>query len=225
MTIKNKRKIKLFVDFDGTITQKDVGYHLFSTFLPHDILNENWHEKILGRWRRGEISSRECLTLECRYTDMKEKEVNRELDTIKLATGFKETVEFCESAGIPLMVLSDGLDHYISYILQKQGLGSVEFRANGFHFVNGSYELDFPHADKGCGRCGNCKRWHIENSRSGDDFIIYAGDGYSDRWAVRSVDAIFAKDDLAEYCAKESIDFNPFEDFYDILDFIKTELR
>jgi len=223
MKKENKYNIRLFVDFDGTATEKDVGYHIFNTFLPDDFMKDNWHEKTLDLWRRGIISSKECLTLECSYSVWEEKKFQNELETIKLMPGFYETAMLCRNSEIPLMILSDGLDYYIKYILKKHGLDWVEFRSNGFDFVNGTHLLTFPHADKGCGRCGNCKRWHIENSRQDGELLVYAGDGYSDRWAVRSVDMIFARGDLADYCNREGLKYFPFENFFDIHSFLSSK--
>ncbi len=119
------------------------------------------------------------------------------------------------------MILSDGLDYYIDYILRKHGIRDVDYRANHMYFNNGSIEVEFPYVNKGCGRCGNCKRWHIESHCQDGELIIYVGDGYSDRYAIRSANVVFASNDLAEYCIKEDLEYIPFEHFYDILNYLK----
>ena len=219
--LKQDGEIRLFVDFDGTVTVKDVGNSIFERFLSPELLEQGWHNEIIELWKVGNISSRECLTYECEYSIVTEKELNTELEKFGLTPGFVETVQYCKRRGIHLMILSDGLDYYIEYILGKYGISDVEYRANHMFFHNGSLAAEFPFVDKGCGRCGNCKRWHMDTIRQDGDVIIYVGDGFSDRYAIRSADIIFAKHDLADYCNKESLNFFPFNNFFDILRYFR----
>ena len=216
-----RNKIRLFVDFDGTITQKDVGNGIFDRFLRPDLLEQRWHEKIIDEWKAERISSLECLSLECENSIVTEEELQEELEKYALTPGFIETARYCKHRDIPLMILSDGLDFYIEYILGKYGLGFVDFRANHMFFTNGSLGVEFPYHEKGCGKCGNCKRWHM-NSFSGDgERVIYVGDGYSDRYAIKSADVIFARRDLAVHCVDEHIEYIPFETFFNVLNYLK----
>ena len=214
-------KIRLFVDFDGTVTHKDVGNGIFNRFLRPELLEQGWHDEILKLWKAGSISSRECLSYECENSVVTEIELNAELEKFALTPGFVETVQYCRKHGIYLMILSDGLDYYIEYILGKYGISNVDYRANHVYFNNGTLAAEFPFVDKGCGRCGNCKRWHMDTICQDGDLVIYVGDGYSDRYAIRSADIIFAKHDLAEYCKRENLHFFPFDNFFDILKYFE----
>jgi 2-hydroxy-3-keto-5-methylthiopentenyl-1-phosphate phosphatase len=214
-------QIRIFVDFDGTVSDKDVGHHIFQKFLRPELIEQGWHQAILDEWKAGLISSQECLSLECEHSVISEKEMNTELDRFALTRGFVETADYCKNQGIPLMILSDGLDYYIEYILGKYGLSDVEYRANHMYFHNGSLKVEFPYIDKGCGRCGNCKRWHIDTLREDGDFVIYVGDGYSDRFAIQSADVAFARYDLAEYCEEQGLTYIPFNNFYNILNYLE----
>ena len=69
----------------------------------------------------------------------------------------------------------------------------------------------------------NCKKNHIINHSSEDDYTIYIGDGNSDKEAAQYCDFIFAKDGLARFCSMERISFYPFNNFIDIQNKI-TEL-
>lgn len=214
--------IRIFVDFDGTVTQKDVGNGIFDRFLRPDLLKQGWHEEIIRDWKAGRITSRECLSLECEYSVVTEKELNEELDTYAITPGFIALSQYCRKHEIPLVILSDGLDYYIEYILEKNGLSDIEYRANHMYFSNGSLGVEFPFSEKGCGKCGNCKRWHIDTLNHNGDSVIYVGDGYSDRYAIRSADVIFARSDLTEFCIKENLKYIPYDDFYDVLNFIEN---
>lgn len=214
---------RLYVDFDGTVTHRDVGNGIFDRFIRRELQEQNWHENILKEWKAERISSRDCLIQECANSLATESEMQEELENYNLTPGFIETAGYCRANKIPLMILSDGLDYYIEYILAKYGLSFVEYRANHMFFNgNGALGVEFPHFHGGCGRCGNCKRFHIDTQKQRDETLIYVGDGYSDRYAIKSVDVIFARRDLARYCTKEKIEYNPFDTFYDVLRYLKN---
>lgn len=215
-------KTRLFVDFDGTVTREDVGNGLFDRFLRPEFIEQGWHEEIINDWIAGRISSLECLTRECENVVVTEEELRAELDSYEITPGFAETAGYCKERGIPLMILSDGLDYYIEYILRKHGLSDIEYRANHMYFSGNSLGVEFPYNEKGCGKCGNCKRWHIDTLSQDGEHVIYVGDGYSDRYAIHSAHVIFARCDLADYCDKEKMDYNPFENFYDILNYLEN---
>ncbi len=46
--------------------------------------------------------------------------------------------------------------------------------------------------------------------------VIFAGDGLSDRFAVKEADFVFAKRQLLLYCHQQGIACRPFETFADI---------
>ena len=212
--------LRLFVDFDGTVTKYDVGDTIFTKFMTCE---PAVHDKLIADWKAGIISSEQCLTRESEQTHVSEHELCTVLDEFELTPGFAETAKFCEQNDVPLAILSDGMDYYIEYILKRHGLSSVPFKSNHMYFHNGGMVVDFPFIEKGCGRCGNCKRWHMDAIREDGEKIVYVGDGYSDRFAIQSADIVFAKSDLAEYCTKTNHSFTPFDDFYTILDYLKND--
>ncbi len=209
--------LRIFVDFDGTITTRDVGDSIFERFLHPELLEKGWHEEMIREWKAGRISSGDCLVRECDNTIVTRPELDSLLDEHTLTPGFIEMAEYCGRRNIPLVILSDGLDYYIKYILAKHGLGDLPHYANHMYFKESSIGVEFPHEHRGCGRCANCKRWHIESIRRDGEKTVFIGDGYSDRYAVMSVDKIFARRDLAEYCAANRMPYTPFRHFYDIM--------
>ncbi len=214
--------VRLFVDFDGTVAHADVGDLIFRTFLPREKVAAGWHADLIRRWKAGELSSPDCLTEECENSTVSQPELDALLDTVPLTAGFAETAAFCRARGVPLMILSDGLDYYIEFILSKYGLSDVPYRSNLIRFRgDGTLGVDFPYMDAGCGRCGNCKESHIKDSRRDGETVVYVGDGYSDRYAIRQADVIFARSDLAAFCAAEGVPFRPFDSFRPVLDFLE----
>ncbi len=53
-------------------------------------------------------------------------------------------------------------------------------------------------------------------SSGDDDIIVYAGDGLSDRCAVRYADVVFAKKSLVKYCQEQNISYFEFSTFREI---------
>ncbi len=214
--------IRLYVDFDGTVTDQDVGNGIFKRFIRPELTAQGWHDKIIDEWKAEQLSSLQCLTLECANSVATEDEMREELENYPLTPGFTETAHFCRDNGIPLMVLSDGLDYYIDFLLKKNGLDFVEYRANHLIFGSGTLGVEFPHSDYGCGKCGNCKRWHMRTHNRPGEHVIYVGDGYSDRYAIKNADVVFARRDLEDYCKSEDIDHHTFADFFDVLSYLEN---
>jgi 2,3-diketo-5-methylthio-1-phosphopentane phosphatase len=218
----SQKSFNLFVDFDGTVTERDVGDGIFTRFMRKQPAEDGLHERLIDEWKAGRISSVECLTEECAQMIVTEKEFQSELDSYTLTPGFAETAGYCRDNGIPMTILSDGLDYYIKYLLEKNGLGHIPYFSNHMSFANGGAVIEFPHLDKGCGRCGNCKRAHMKALSGDSDIVVYIGDGYSDRFAIKDADVIFARADLAEYCRKHNHEFLPYTDFYSILAYLEN---
>lgn len=45
---------------------------------------------------------------------------------------------------------------------------------------------------------------------------FFVGDGLSDRYAVESADFVFAKNQLAEYCREQSINYTSYSDLAEV---------
>ncbi len=61
--------------------------------------------------------------------------------------------------------------------------------------------------------CGEqCKRSDV----AGLDGFIYVGDGVSDRCVSLAADRVFARAGLAEFLTSIGVEFEPFDDFYEV---------
>lgn len=206
-----KKSIKIYTDFDGTISINDVGDKLFQTF------GINGWKQAIEDWKAGFISSKECLSRCCAVTPVTPEQFADFADSQQLDPHFNDFIEYCNKHNYPVTVLSDGLDNYITRILAKQGFGDLPVIANHVVFENENrIRPEFPYYGLGCPNCANCKGYHIENSNN-NELIVYIGDGLSDRCGVEKSDIVFAKDDLKTFCIENKIDFYEFENFEDIL--------
>jgi 2-hydroxy-3-keto-5-methylthiopentenyl-1-phosphate phosphatase len=211
--------LKIFLDFDGTITLKDVSDYLFSQ------LSERRSEFFVKEYLAGKIGARECFLGECQVSGAVTMEsVENIVDRPEIDPTFKDFVEFCQSRGIPFYVLSDGFDYYIQRILERNHLSQVRFISNRLVFqpVDGRGVFNllpvFPYKDSECDCCANCKRNHLLTLSSEDDIIVYVGDGYSDRCPSRYADIVFAKGSLIRHCLEENVSFFEYRSFRDVID-------
>jgi 2-hydroxy-3-keto-5-methylthiopentenyl-1-phosphate phosphatase len=209
--------IKIFTDFDGTITINDVGDAMFERFGGSRCLD------YISEYQSGLISAAECFRRESSAcSEVDQKALDSFLDAQAVDTSFLPFVEYCRTQKIDLTIFSDGMDYYIRRILNRMGTGDVEFYSNALHLVpvNGSanvrFEPEFPHLSESCDRCACCKRNIMLTHSGDDDLLICVGEGYSDRCAVKYADIVFAKDSLAEYCAGEKLPFYEYKSFADI---------
>ncbi len=209
--------LAVFCDFDGTITKEDVIDKLLLKFSSNHTLSQKYEEK----WRRGEISSKECLINQVRTIEVTERQVRAFLDEIEVESGFVSFARFLEREEIPFIILSDGFDLFIKEILKKHKISHYAVHSNRITNNDKIWQLHFPHEGSACKKCAHCKRETISKYGSLNKKTVYIGDGLSDTHAVEFVDIIFAKGELADYCRKKHIQFTRFKDFFDIKDNLK----
>ena len=209
--------VRIFTDFDGTITRRDVGDSFFEHFGGAASI------EAVRKYLAGEISAVECFRRECDACGAPEpREIDAFLDGEGVDSSFAEFIAFCNEQGLPCTIVSDGMDYYIRRILLHHNLDHVPSLSNTLRLIprpdstNVRMEPSFPYQDEVCDRCASCKRNHILSQSADDDVIVYIGEGYSDRCPARYADVVFAKDALAEYCRKENISFFDYRRFSDI---------
>jgi 2,3-diketo-5-methylthio-1-phosphopentane phosphatase len=211
--------LKVFVDFDGTITREDVGNVFFREF------GGPACDELVADYRAGKISAKECFQGETaaigRLPVQQARAFARERS---VRPGFRELAAFCRVHAVPVRILSDGLDFYIGEILRAQGLDDIPVSSNilrvGPQDGDGlsPVEVLLPHDDVECARCGCCKRNILVTEAGDEDVIVYVGDGFSDRCPVRYADIVFARGELQTTCQRENISYILYETFFDVKD-------
>lgn len=208
------KKFKIFLDFDGTITKKDVGEEIFRAFLDEGIVNT-----IVENLLSDKISARECWESLCKSVQSIEKnEFDNFIHSQEVDPSLHHLINFCNENGNPVYVLSDGFDYYIEKILQRENLGHLKYFSNKLTFTDGGKLIpSFPFYNADCRSSANCKRNHIMEQSGEEDYTVFIGDGISDKDAIQYVDFIFAKSDLLKYCEAQRITYFPFNNFDDVI--------
>ena len=210
--MQGARRLRTLVicDYDGTITAEDTGLAAMQELAPPEGMD------IELAWQRGEMSSKECLRREFGLLDVTEDEFRAWVLSKPVDPHFPDFVRRCRESGVELLVLSDGLDLYIRWTLDKLGLGDIPSAANRAWFDGRRLMVDFPWASVECESCAHCKRDQVLRLRERFDRVVYVGDGYSDRCPAAHADMLIAKGSLAEHCTAEGISFFEFRDFGDV---------
>ncbi|MBE0448194.1 MAG: MtnX-like HAD-IB family phosphatase [Actinobacteria bacterium] len=211
---KSSRPV-ILCDFDGTISKQDVSDTIFAKWLNH-----RW-EEIDQEWHDGKISMvelyEECWTL----VNVDKTELLDFIDKIEIDPYFEEFVQKSRSSNIPIYLVSDGFDFYIEQIMGRYGLSDLKYYSNHLSFAGGRPVLEFNNQHPDCTLCANCKKFIIGRKRRDADYIIYIGNGLSDRCAAEHADLIFAKDSLLRHCEEKGISCVPYEHFGEIIEYMK----
>ena len=111
-------------DFDGTVSIGDVTDLLLERFGA-----PGW-EELEAAWQMGEIGSRACLAGQIALLDASPAQLDAAIDSIAIDPSFPAFVADARAIGIPLTVVSDGLDRAIRALLGRYGLADLPIIAN-----------------------------------------------------------------------------------------------
>jgi len=205
----------VFIDFDGTISPVDISNTFFTRFAGRDAADA------VEQWKQGLISSCKCLERELDALEGDIESLREFAREQPIDKGFYALREECLRWQVEVIVVSDGLDFYIEAFFARYGLDVCLF-SNRLEVVGGHRKLEFPYHNAECGACGNCKSSHVERAKQGGKFIVYIGDGLSDKCAVGKADLVFAKGDLGAYCTKHGIPHVAFENLTQVTEHLKS---
>jgi 2-hydroxy-3-keto-5-methylthiopentenyl-1-phosphate phosphatase len=204
----------VFIDFDGTITENDVGYEMFKKFTFAAT------EPLVQSYRRGEINSRDCLAQECAIWNNSAPnpdEVFAYLESQPIRQGFDQFLGSLKEYDIAPTIISEGFNFYIDRFLAFHNLSHLARITNIAQFLNGKLSPQFPYYKLGCDTCSSCKGYHIGRLRPLSSSAIYIGDGHSDLHASHAADIVFARSHLASIMTDENRYFIEYANFHEIL--------
>jgi 2,3-diketo-5-methylthio-1-phosphopentane phosphatase len=204
-------KLHIFSDFDGTITEKDT-----LVFLATRLGGGSQMVDAIGRLiRDDQLSLRDGIAAEMRSIRKPFSEAVRLLEKeVRLDPGFTALANWCEAKKIPLTVLSAGFHQIIDLFIPTDEYPRLDIIAN-----------DLRPDERTGWQCifrdetpfGHDKSEALLAARKRGEYVIFIGDGLSDRAAAEAADEVFAKHSLAEYCRARGISCHEYRTFSEIL--------
>lgn len=207
---------QVLCDFDGTIALEDVTDAVLTALAAPE-----WLE-LERDWAAGRIGSRACMTGQVALLRAEWPDLDNVVDSVAIDPHFPAFARFCAQRGVPLVVVSDGLDYAIRRILAREGV-DLPIRANrlrrGF---GGTWSLDTPFASGACeAEAAHCKCLSL--SAPPGTLTVVIGDGRSDACVASRADFVFAKSladgpsTLLRHCREQGLPHRAFESFADVI--------
>ena len=209
-------------DFDDTIITPDTGLVILNKFADGDwqTLDRlyNTNEMPLE-----EVMSRQFAMVKNTPKNSMIQEVER---FVSFRPGFEGLVQACNQTGVPLVVVSYGLDFCIDHLLTKAGLRRrVEVYApkttlgpNGIGFTFPQLRLK---------DSVNLKHDLVRHHKQQGDDVTFVGDGTSDFAALKAADKRFAIKGsvLAGLCERDRIQHSQIASFDPVTRILRASLK
>jgi 2-hydroxy-3-keto-5-methylthiopentenyl-1-phosphate phosphatase len=213
----SKRRV-IFCDFDGTITNSDNIISLMREFAPPE-----W-EVIKNKILAQEISIEEGVgsMFSLLPSQWKEKLTDYITEKAVIREGFKEFVQFTKEQGIPLYIVSGGIDFFVKPLL-KGLINEGQLYCNASDFNDEFIKIVWPYScdDLCSNKCGCCKPSLIRKLVEKDDYKIVIGDSITDLQAAKLADEVIARDFLLTKCRELQLNHHSFSTFFDVIDILK----
>src|SRR5208283_2141501 len=108
---------QVWIDFDGTITQKDTLDELINKYS----IDNSW-ETYEQQWQAGTMGSRECLEKEISLLKIPSAELEKVITDFRVDSCIHNLLQLLQDFNVPVAILSDGIDSFIKQILYNNGI-------------------------------------------------------------------------------------------------------
>ena len=200
----------VFVDFDGTITDRDT----FDVLVPIFATKAVWDETERGL-DDGTLTIRDALARQAAFVRGGHAEIAALLRReVRVDPSFAPFARACVAAGVALTIVSSGVESIIRDRLAEIGLADLPVVANAVVPNPAGWEMRFRDAAEN----GTDKTALVAAAIARGARTIFIGDGRSDYEAARAADIRFAKIGLPleRHLTERGIAFEPFATFADV---------
>ena len=206
-------------DFDGTLTQKDIGNELCKIYRPqlYAELSEAYSKELL---KLRDFQQQMWTGFPCSEDEF----IASSLRVASLRPGVNEFLEMCAHKSVPVYIASCGMDTYIQAVIGRffskfaqaaiRGVACNHVEFAGDRLV----QLTAPDTDLTQPEPLHKGKWARRMAtESGATNLVAIGNGGSDRTFLGYADTIFATEKLIKICEVAGQSFVPFDHFFDIL--------
>ena len=202
----------VLTDFDDTAAYQNVAELLLERFG-----GPTWRD-IRQQFRDGGLTFRDYQEMTFRTIPVDRSTMQAHVKAnARLRPHFGDLWQHCQQEGIPMAIVSVGLDFYIEALLEQEGLSAIPVYAVETSFGSEGIGYRYRHTRPEDTHLGISKAMVVDSYRDNGHHVIFIGDGRSDFGAAARADTVFAHSVLAEECQREGIPFRPFRDFGDVL--------
>jgi 2-hydroxy-3-keto-5-methylthiopentenyl-1-phosphate phosphatase len=202
--------LAVFVDYDGTITDRDT----FDVLVHVCAGREQWLRLEAGL-TAGSISLREALAAQAAFVRLSLEEAESEIARhARIEPSFAPFARACLKRGVELTIVSGGIATLIERALSREGLSHLRVLANDADVTADGWRMTFRDETAH----GHDKAPAVRDARARGLKTVYVGDGISDFDAALAADTRFAKRGLAleRFLTQERVAFTPFSNFDEI---------
>ena len=209
----------IFVDYDGTITERDMLDTIAKTFGDPDVYAEVDRGLDAGQLTLNDVLRREFEPVRAPLGQV----VDWVIEHAVIRPGLHELVRVARERRWRIVIISSGFRELIVPVLAREGLADLELICNWIEPRPSGWEAHFRDVAP-CPVCGQpCKRAAVMAETNGG-LAVYVGDGISDRCGAEASDLVFARRGLATYLGQKGHPFEPFDDFHQVLAGIEQRL-
>jgi 2-hydroxy-3-keto-5-methylthiopentenyl-1-phosphate phosphatase len=206
-TKERKKEYIVFCDFDGSITKEETLEAFIKFNVDIDL------EETARKMREEGVTVRDGVR---KLIGMIPTEKYLEnigfFENLQIREGFVEFLDFLDNRGIPIVVISGGIDLMVTKTLGKymnkiEAIYAAKVDLSGeYVYYYSDYESDVEMVSK----------INIMNLYECDKTICI-GDSYTDVIMGKNADIPFARDRLAKALKAEGVKYYPYESFYDVV--------
>lgn len=208
----------IVTDFDGTLTEKDVGNELCKLYRPQEF------KDLSAAYNSGELTLRDFQQKMWNgFPTSRSVFAETSLRVASLRPGVNEFLELCAHKNVPVYIASCGMDAYIEPVIErffsKFAQAAIKgISCNKTHFIENELKyITAPNEDLTQAEPLHKGRWAQELAQKHRSKVMAIGNGGSDRTFVGHADLIFATEKLPKICEAAGQAYTPFEHFFDIL--------
>ena len=198
-------------DFDGTITEEDMGFLLLDSFA-----SEGWRQ-LLTEYREGRMSVGYFNTKAFAMVKADRQTLLKFVRSkVKIRAGFHELLGYCHEKGFRFAIVSNGLVFYIESILRDIGIDNIDILAAQTNFTPNGIEAKYM-GPEGNQIQDGFKETYIRLFLRNGYRVVYVGNGISDTSPAKLAHHIFATGELLNYCKETNLNCTPFVDLNDVV--------
>ena len=205
------KRIHLITDFDGTVTDRDTLEFLLDRYgSPEWVTIETQVEQdkisvdeaFQQQMALMRVSMEEALAAVCRG--------------ITIDKTFAGCAESIIHAGGQVSIVSAGFREIIETMLRDKIPDEVALYANSLEVNDRHWNVIPSSSPKIRGLCTHCKRYWVEQAKTAGDYVVYAGNGYTDRCPAEAAHRVYARDILWEHRTRMGLDTERLTDFAEL---------